>query len=52
MYVSTGKEIQGLIALADVIRQESLEAVCKLKQENLEAAMLIGDNEQTTAYVA
>lgn len=52
VYVSTAKKIQGLIAMADLIRDESREAVKKLKDEGLEVAMLTGDNKQTAAYVA
>ena len=52
VYVATPKKIQGLIALADLIREESREAVKKLKSEGLEVAMLTGDNKQTAAYVA
>lgn len=52
VYVSTAKQIQGLIAMADLIRDESREAVKKLKNEGLEVAMLTGDNKQTAAYVA
>ncbi len=52
VYVSTAKQIQGLIAMADLIREESREAVKKLRDEGLEVAMLTGDNKQTAAYVA
>jgi Cu2+-exporting ATPase len=52
VYVSTAKWVQGLIAMADLIREESREAVKKLKDEGLEVAMLTGDNKQTAAYVA
>ncbi|HLN45273.1 MAG TPA: copper-translocating P-type ATPase [Candidatus Sulfotelmatobacter sp.] len=52
VYVSTAKQIQGLIALADLIREESKEAIKRLKAEGLEVAMLTGDNKQTAAYVS
>ena len=52
VYVSTAKRIQGLIAMADLIREESREAVKRLKELGLEVAMLTGDNKQTAAYVA
>lgn len=52
VYVSTANQIQGLIAMADLIREESREAIKKLKAEGLEVAMLTGDNKQTAAYVA
>ncbi len=52
VYVSTSRKIQGLVAMADLIREESREAVKMLKEEGLEVAMLTGDNKQTAAYVA
>lgn len=52
VYVSANKQLQGLIAMADLIRDESREAVKELKDEGLEVAMLTGDNKQTAAYVA
>ena len=45
-------KLQGLIAMADLIRDESREAVKYLKELGLEVAMLTGDNKQTAAYVA
>lgn len=52
VYVSTTKQIQGLIAMADIIREESKEAVKQLKTDGFEVAMLTGDNKQTAAYVS
>jgi cation transport ATPase len=52
VYVSTNNQLHGLIAMADLIRDESREAVKELKEEGLEVAMLTGDNKQTAAYVA
>jgi Cu2+-exporting ATPase len=52
VYVATDERLQGLIALADLIRDESKEAVRSLKEFGIEVAMLTGDNKQTAAYVA
>jgi len=52
VYVATADKIQGLIAMADLIRDESREAITALKEQGLEVAMLTGDNKQTAAYVA
>lgn len=52
VYVSTNKEIKGLIALSDIIRKESREAVKALKDANVKVAMLTGDNRKTAKYVA
>ncbi len=52
IYVATDKKLQGLIAMADIIRSESREAIQVLKGMGIEIAMLTGDNRQTAAYVA
>ncbi|NJD78551.1 MAG: copper-translocating P-type ATPase [Candidatus Methanoperedens sp.] len=52
VYVAANGKIQGLIAMADLIRDESREAVKTLKELGLEVAMLTGDNQLTAAYVA
>ena len=44
--------LAGVIALADLIRDESREAVAGLKTMGLGVAMLTGDNRATAAYVA
>ncbi len=52
VYMATKQELQGLIALADLIRDESREAVRSLQAIGVEAAMLTGDNRQTAEFVA
>jgi len=52
VYVATKAGLKGFIALADLIREESREAVRALKELGLEVAMLTGDNKQTAEYVA
>ncbi|MHB9024688.1 MAG: heavy metal translocating P-type ATPase [Armatimonadota bacterium] len=52
VYVSRGKTFAGIIALADVIRPESYEAVRNLKSLGIEVAMLTGDHRNVAAYVA
>ncbi|MCM8779366.1 MAG: heavy metal translocating P-type ATPase, partial [Candidatus Omnitrophica bacterium] len=49
--VAKGK-IQGIIGLADIIREESKEAVEKLKKLGLKIAMITGDNYAVARYVA
>ena len=44
--------LAGVIALADLIRDESREAVAGLKAMGIRVAMLTGDNHATAAYVA
>jgi len=50
--VVADKKVQGLIALADIIRDESREAIKALKELGLEISMITGDNEATAKYVA
>jgi Cu2+-exporting ATPase len=52
MYFLTKERLLGLIAMADLIRDESREAIKSLKESGLEVAMITGDNKQTAAYVA
>src|SRR6266568_4703900 len=44
--------LAGVIALADLIRDESREAVADLKTMGIGVTMLTGDNRATAAYVA
>jgi P-type Cu2+ transporter len=44
--------VQGLISLADIIRDESRQAIRRLKDLDLEIAMITGDNEATARFVA
>jgi Cu2+-exporting ATPase len=45
-------ELVGLIALADIIREESKEAIRRLQEMEIETFMLTGDNERVAAWVA
>ncbi len=52
VYFAMKGKILGLIAMADLIREESREAVKSLKDLGLEVAMITGDNRNTAAFVA
>jgi P-type Cu2+ transporter len=52
VYFLGKNKLLGLIAMADLIRDESREAIKSLKASGLEVAMITGDNKQTAAYVA
>lgn len=52
IYVVLEKEVIGLIALSDAIKQESYEAVKKLHNMGVKVAMLTGDNEMVAQGVA
>ena len=52
VYVVADKKLLGKIALDDVIRKESSEAINKLMKRGLEIVMLTGDNRKTAERVA
>jgi len=52
VFVMVGDELQGAIALADIIRPESARAVQRLKQMGIKPLMLTGDNRQVAEWVA
>ncbi len=52
VYVIEDKTVRGAIMLADVIRDESKEAVANLHQMGKRVAMLTGDAEGVAAWVA
>lgn len=52
VYVLIDGEIVGAIALADVIRPESREAIARLKDMGIRCMMITGDNKQVAKWVA
>ncbi len=50
--VAVGGKPAGLVAVADVVREEAGEAVGSLRDMGLEVVMLTGDNERTADAVA
>ncbi|MGM0495017.1 MAG: heavy metal translocating P-type ATPase, partial [Armatimonadota bacterium] len=52
VYALDEGELIGAIALADVIRDESREAIDRLKSLGVQAMMLTGDNEDVAKWVA
>ena len=52
VYVVVDGEAKGVIALADIIRPESKEAIAKLKEMGIACMMLTGDNEQVARWVS
>jgi len=52
VFVLIDNELAGAIALADIIRKESKEAVKKLKQMNIKPMMLTGDSKDVAKWVA
>ncbi|MEX0608040.1 MAG: heavy metal translocating P-type ATPase [Balneolaceae bacterium] len=52
VFVVIDDELSGAIALGDVIRKESKNAIRQLHEMGIECVMLTGDNQQTADYVA
>jgi Cu2+-exporting ATPase len=52
VYLVEGGRVVAALALADVIRPESREAITTLKQQGIEVAMLTGDSEAVARWVA
>lgn len=52
IFVIIDNELKGAIALADIIRSESKEAVKRLKAMGIRCMMLTGDNKQVAKWVA
>lgn len=44
-------ELLGIIAVADVLKEESAQAVCELKNMGIQVVMLTGDNERTAKAI-
>ncbi|MFH0820102.1 MAG: heavy metal translocating P-type ATPase [bacterium] len=52
IYLIVNNEILGAIALVDLIRDESREAIKELKEMEVKVAMITGDSEEVAEWVA
>lgn len=52
VFVMIEGDVEGALALADIIRPESKKAVSMLKDMNVKCMMLTGDNKQVAKWVA
>lgn len=51
VFVSKDKTVIGLIAIADEVKEDSAEAISKLKEKGLFVIMLTGDNSKTAKAI-
>ncbi|MBI4653003.1 copper-translocating P-type ATPase [Candidatus Kuenenbacteria bacterium] len=52
MILASDKEILGLIAVADTLKENTIEAVQQLQKRNIEIYMITGDNQRTAEAIA
>jgi Cu2+-exporting ATPase len=52
VFVMIDGKLQGAIALADIIRPESKEAIAMLREMNIRPMMLTGDNKEVAKWVS
>jgi Cu+-exporting ATPase len=52
MFISVEGEIAGIIAVADVVKEGSRNAIAALQDQGIEVVMLTGDNERTAQAIA
>ncbi len=52
MYIAMDKQLQGIIAVADVVKTSSAKAIQRLTEMGIEVAMITGDNKRTAEAIA
>ena len=51
MFVGVDKRVVGIVAVADILKETSIDAIQKIKQLGSEVYMLTGDNKLTAEYI-
>ena len=52
IFFAQGKQLLGIIAVADVIKEDSPQAIQELRNMGIQVVMLTGDNERTAQAIA
>ncbi|MBQ8295679.1 MAG: heavy metal translocating P-type ATPase [Clostridia bacterium] len=52
VFLTNKKEILAIFAIADTLKEESIEAIAELKARNIRVGMLTGDNENVAKAIA
>jgi len=52
VYISAGNKVEGIIAVADKVKETAISAVKQIQHMGIEIHMLTGDNEQTAQVIS